>query len=285
MTSFQERFCPAKINLFLEVLGKREDGTHEIATIMVPLDVGDRLLVRKSRSLRLEVVPPHAAPVRGNTVLRAFEALRSRTKLRGGAHFVLRKKIPPGSGLGAGSSDAAAALLALHALYDLRVPPEILRLAAQDVGSDVPFFLQNGPALVTGRGERVLPLPARSALHFAILLPRLPLETRAVYGFLASRSLPRPPADVSAFLRIWTRPGVAALIPRLYNALEPAASALAPALPRLRSAVHALGMPCRMSGSGSSHFVLFPSRNEAERRARVLRRSLGIRTRAASSLA
>ena len=227
------RFCPAKINLFLEVQGKRSDGYHEIVTVMVPIDFGDTLTVRRSRGLRLRV--EGAAPIRDNLVLRAYDAL----DLRRGADFVLQKRVPIGSGLGGGSSDAAAALLALNKLYDLRLSREELHLAAAKVGSDVPFFLYGQPALCTGRGEVVTPLPPRT-MHFELRLPPFGISTAAVY----SRVSPSPVRSVHDFFRTW----------KPFNRLEEPALRVCPDLKEW------LRPPWRMSGSGSTLYRVCPRR-------------------------
>src|SRR6185295_11390869 len=143
--------CPAKLNLFLEVLGRRPDGYHELSTVMAPVGIYDTLTVREARRFTLEVDGP---PLPGtNTVEKAFRAVQKRRKIPG-ARVTLVKGIPAGSGTGGGSSDAAGMIEALDALYDLGLDRHEV---AAEIGSDVNFFLERGPALCTGRGEKVAP--------------------------------------------------------------------------------------------------------------------------------
>ncbi|MBV8086725.1 MAG: 4-(cytidine 5'-diphospho)-2-C-methyl-D-erythritol kinase, partial [Chloroflexi bacterium] len=170
----------AKVNLSLEVLGRREDGYHELVSVFQTVSLYDELSLEASDSLTLAC---DVASLAGddNLVLRAARLLG-----RGG-RFHLRKGIPMAGGMGGGSSDAALALRLLDALYGLRLPPQGLRDAAAALGSDVPFFLTGGTALVQGRGERVTPLPDLPMHWLAVLNPGVPLSTPTVFRGL------RPP--------------------------------------------------------------------------------------------
>src|SRR6185436_5917586 len=139
--------CPAKLNLFLEVLRRRPDGYHELSTVMVPISLFDTLTVREAKKFSLEVDGP---PLPGtNTVEKAYRAVAKRRKIPG-VRATLAKGIPAGSGMGGGSSDAAAMIEALDRLFDLGLDRHEV---AAEIGSDVNFFLERGPALCTGRGE------------------------------------------------------------------------------------------------------------------------------------
>ena len=163
---------PAKLNLFFEVLGKRSDGYHEIETLMCPIGWYDTLCFRETSSedLELECQWGSAAGCRGsrrvlkkcrataeNLVLRAVDLVRRRTGTKQGARLRLIKRIPTAAGLGGGSSDAAAALAAANLGWKLGLSlPELAAMAAE-LGSDVPFFLNRGPAVCRGRGEQIEP--------------------------------------------------------------------------------------------------------------------------------
>jgi 4-diphosphocytidyl-2-C-methyl-D-erythritol kinase len=165
--------APAKINWTLEVLGKRDDGYHEVRTILQTIDVADLIDFAQASELILSVRGPRAAatPVEGNLLLRAAEALRRRAGGSEGAEMALWKLIPVAAGLGGGSSDAAAVLRGLRQLWKLSISDEELAAIAAELGSDVPFFLRGGTALASSRGERIQPLPDMRAQYLIILEP------------------------------------------------------------------------------------------------------------------
>ncbi len=258
-------FCPSKINLFLEVLGRRPDGYHELATVMTPVDLGDMLEVREARRFSLEV---EGAVLPGfNTVEKAWRAVRRRRRIPG-VRARLVKRTPAGSGLGGGSSDAAAMIAALDRLFDLGLDRAEV---GAEIGSDVNFFLQGGPALCTGRGERVHPLrPARS-LHLVLAWPGFSLSTPAVYRALRRHLTPRT-ENVTDFLNIYDRGALGHLGGALFNRLEPAAFDLHPELgTALRRLSRLPFAGARMTGSGSALYGLCASANEARQLARRVR--------------
>jgi predicted amidohydrolase len=151
----------AKINIVLEIVGKRLDGYHELATVLQAIGLADELECRPTADLTLDAPPlPDAAP---NLVLRAAEALQEATGCRAGAALTLRKGIPVASGLGGGSADAAAALVLLNRAWNLYLEPAELRRLAAHVGSHVPYFLFGGAVLATGRGGVLDPLREAAA--------------------------------------------------------------------------------------------------------------------------
>ena len=168
----------AKINLDLEVIKRRDDGYHELRSTMQTIDLHDLLLIAKADATEL-TVSGLTLGNNDNSVLQAHQALERASRRNLPASFHLHKRIPPGSGMGGASADAAAALRGLQTLFGLDV--DIARVA-QDVGSDVPFFLHGGRALVEGRGERVTPVPAPDPMWFAIAWPGIELSTRDVYA-------------------------------------------------------------------------------------------------------
>lgn len=272
------RLCPAKLNLFLEILGRRSDGYHDLATVMVPLDFGDLLDVREARRFSLEVDGPPLP--RDNTLARAYRAVARRRKIPG-VRVRLAKRIPAGSGLGGGSSDAAALLRALDRLFDLDLD---LREAGAEVGSDVNFFLQDGAALCTGRGEAVAPLTPQRPLHAVVVWTGAPLSTPEVYR--ASREyLTRRPRNVIEFLNLYARGNRRQLGLALYNRLESAAVELHPGLNTALRYLRRLPFAgTRMTGSGSALYGLCASRREAERLARRVRDERNVFAVAASTL-
>src|SRR3989454_549926 len=158
----------AKINLALEVLGKRDDGYHEVATVMQAVDLSDRLVIEDAEGLELRVSAPDLPSDGRNLVVRAAHALREATAVSRGARITLDKRIPVAAGLGGGSADAAAALVGLSRLWGLRWPAARLAELAVTLGTDVPFFLRGGAALGTGRGERIEPVAGTALAVFGV---------------------------------------------------------------------------------------------------------------------
>jgi 4-diphosphocytidyl-2-C-methyl-D-erythritol kinase len=156
--------APAKINLTLEVLGKRPDGYHEIKSLMQTIGLFDVLHFETAESLTLDC-SDRSLQSKDNLVFRAAELLRKTAVYRGGTAIHLEKHIPVSAGLGGGSSDAAAALLGLNRLWKCKLGREQLAELAAQIGSDVPFFIYGGAALVEGRGEKITPLKARLKLE------------------------------------------------------------------------------------------------------------------------
>ena len=176
----------AKINLTLEVLGRRNDGYHEVRTILQTIDLADRLEVLPFHALQVELWMK--APLNGeaNLVWRAATALAERGNTEPQARIYIHKRIPVGMGLGGGSSDAAAALQALNQLWDLKLSTGELAQVAARVGSDVAFFLWGGTALAEGRGERITPLPPVPPLAATLVWSgvTVPQKTARMYSRL-----------------------------------------------------------------------------------------------------
>jgi 4-diphosphocytidyl-2-C-methyl-D-erythritol kinase len=178
--------APAKINLVLEVLGKREDGYHEICSIMQTVSLCDSLSFELADEIWFQCSEP-SLQNRDNLVIRAAEMLQKVCGCKKGARITLEKRIPHSAGLGGGSSDAAITLLALNELWSLELPNSQLVQLAAILGSDVPFFSHRGTALVEGRGEKVTPVSQSQPNWFVLLVPQLPLpqqKTQELYSRL-----------------------------------------------------------------------------------------------------
>ena len=201
---------PAKLNLFFEVLAKRTDGYHEIETLMCPINLYDTLYFKEDPSGELALRCQWATMVGGpesagfdsvpsgpeNLAMRAVDLLRRRAGCDLGASLRLVKRIPAAAGLGGGSSDAAAALVAANLGWKLGLSAADLAAAAAQLGSDVPFFLSGGPAVCRGRGERTEPVGELGALDFVVARPPAGLATAAVYGACRPAERPRPLAPL-----------------------------------------------------------------------------------------
>jgi 4-diphosphocytidyl-2-C-methyl-D-erythritol kinase len=191
--------APGKINRTLEVLGRREDGYHEIRSVMQTIDLCDEVWVEPADELRLEVTGNHEASEE-DLALKAARLLAERAGRPLPALIRIEKRIPVAAGLGGGSSDAAAVLRCLDRLYQLGLSRKELAGIAADIGSDVPFFVFGGTALVEGRGERVTPLPDLPAMWMVALAPpiSIPEKTKRMYESLRAEDF----SDGSFTLRL-----------------------------------------------------------------------------------
>jgi 4-diphosphocytidyl-2-C-methyl-D-erythritol kinase len=293
------RVAPAKVNLTLAILGRRPDGFHALHSVMVALGFGDRLSVgalppgpEKAVRDSLHVAGLDVGPPESNLVLRAVALAREAARpVWPGAPAVppplairLEKRIPIAGGLAGGSSDAAAALDAAVEAWAADVPPETRRHIAARLGSDVPFFLAGGIALVEGRGETVTPLPDVRPGTPAVLLvtPPFGVSTADVFAVfaggvaggdrgavaLSSRHLADELATgtLSAGL-LADRAGIMATA----NDLVPATAVVAPEVPRLRRALsRLLGRRVGQSGSGPTVWALYPSLDDARAAAAIV---------------
>ncbi len=274
--------APAKVNVTLVIRGRRPDGYHEIDTIMLPVTLSDRLRVRRTAPGRLSLTirggPAGLTTGEGNTILRAARALRPGPDAPG-AIMTLEKRIPVGAGLGGGSSDAAAALVALSGFWRCRMTASRMRQLAAGIGSDVPFFLGRGAARARGRGERLTSVACPKPFHLVLVYPGFESSTRGVYAALRRFRpwLRRRSVRMGRALRALASGDPEKLAGVLINDLEAPAQAMSPRLVALRAALERL--PFRgvgMSGSGSCYFGICRSASEARSLAgRVRRRRLG----------
>jgi 4-diphosphocytidyl-2-C-methyl-D-erythritol kinase len=261
--------APCKLNLFLEVLGRRADGYHEIATVMHPVGLFDRLVFRPSREVCVRGDLESLGEA--NLVVRAIRAVQRFARTRRGLRVRLTKRIPLGAGLGGGSADAAAAILAMDLLHRLGLSPRDRQSIAAGVGSDVPFFLSGRTALCTGRGEAVAPIKVASKLHFVLLYPGFETSTGLVYRSL-SPGLTRCPKDVKPLLGLLAAGDLRGIGKALFNRLEETAFRRYPVLRSLKRAMKRLGFRgVLMSGSGSTLYGLCASRSRGQALARRLR--------------
>lgn len=244
----------AKVNLSLDVLGVRPDGYHDIRSVVQTVSLADELTFGPDR--RLVVDSPISPPER-DLVWRAARLLQHSAKVEQGAHIRVRKVIPVGAGLGGGSADAAATLIGLNELWGLgRGQQELMEIGAS-LGSDVPFMIRGGTALLEGRGERVTPLSGFPTAFFVLLWPHFSLSTDQVYrqvtpgpGGRSSELLAQLPTGK------WHPTG---------NDLAQAALAVAPDLGRwMAELTGRLGREPQLTGSGSAMFWLADSQQDAE---------------------
>jgi 4-diphosphocytidyl-2-C-methyl-D-erythritol kinase len=278
---------PAKINLFLAVTGRRDDGYHDLVSVVAPLDFGDVLVAesgvpipetgdrkpesgdRKTdtgRRFNLECDNPDVPVDDTNLILRAAKAFAVATGWNEPVTFRLAKRIPVGAGMGGGSSNATAALLALNQLSGAGLGRAELTTLAAGVGSDCPLFLEGGPVIMRGRGERVESLPGTAARRLcgrAVLVfkPSLGVSTAWAYERMAADA-PRsylPAHEAERRIASWAE-GTADARELLFNNLEPVVFRKFLALPVLIDCLRRqFGLEPGMSGSGSACFAFLPS--------------------------
>ena len=242
----------AKINLDLRVLYKRPDGFHELRTVFQTISLSDRIVVEYEPAGKSRVLITGNVDIPDNLILSAADAVMRATRAKGTIRFDLNKRIPMGGGLGGGSSNAAAVLLALPVLLGTSIAPAKLHEIASELGSDVPFFLYGGTALGLGRGTEIFPLADAPTARGLVCAPGIHVSTPDAY-----RELDRPIGGVAppAFFDPsgWAAHGV--------NDFEAAVYGRHPELKRIASRLKRAGATTvRMSGSGSSIFSVFSDR-------------------------
>jgi len=267
-------WAPAKVNLFLEVLARRPDGYHEIATLMIAVRLFDTLEFKEEFHPQVQLLCDHPDLSTGpdNLVSRAAELVRSRYAPGRGATILLRKRIPMAAGLAGGSTDAAATLFGLNRLWGLGLDPGRLAELGAQLGSDVPFFFSLPAAWCTGRGEKIEPVRPKRPLDLVLVCPRAGLSTAAVYRNVA---VPAVPISGNAVRSAMENGDAEAIGRLLHNRLQEPAERLCPEVANLRGRLAALAPAGQlMSGSGSSLFAVCRNAGEALRVARDLGRAL-----------
>ncbi len=258
-------WAPAKVNLYLRVVGKRPDGYHELATHMLPLPVYDTILARLAPTLSLQCDDPTLPVDSTNLVMKAALLISQRHAPDSGAEIALRKRIPHQAGMGGGSSDAAATLVCLNHLWNLGLGKNELASMALELGSDVPFFLGKGPAWCTGRGEDLTHLATPEAgLHLVVVKPSEGLSTKEIFARFKAKPMGaawRADADAETGSDFNFKQAIAqsaqAVADTLRNDLEGPAVQLLPALAHIRAELMAAGAQAVvMTGSGSAMVAL-----------------------------
>jgi 4-diphosphocytidyl-2-C-methyl-D-erythritol kinase len=291
--------APAKLNLFLDVLGRQDEGYHELETLMVPLRFWDSLSFTPTRAIgsgqpgkisfdvayahnwanatnRLAQIPIGSE----NLVVRALERLRECTGCELGARVQLLKRIPAAAGMGGGSSDAAAALHLGNHSWKLGLSQAQLVTIAAELGSDVPFFLSSGTAICRGRGERIERIPSTLPLNVVIVKPADGLTTTDVYhawddqntAVEETANVDRDPRRLNELVAALQRGDVSALGRAMTNQLQVAAVSLYPAIERIHAAFARLDfVGHQLTGSGTAYFGVCRHAQHARRLATILR--------------
>jgi len=242
--------APAKLNLFLHVIGRRPDGYHELQTAFQLIDLADelRFRVRDDPGIR-RTAGPELVPPGEDLAVRAAQRLQQAAGIRRGADIALTKRIPVGGGLGGGSSDAATTLVALNELWGLGWSPERLGTLALELGADVPVFVRGHSAWAGGVGEQLEPLPLPER-YYAVVFPGVAVSTAAVFQAPElTRNTPR--TTIRAFLEAGGRNDCAPVVARRYPAVAEALAWLS------------RGGEARLTGTGSCVFAAFADRSSA----------------------
>lgn len=258
-----ERQSPCKVNLLLNILGRRADGFHDLETLMHPVGVSDHLrLARAGRGVALTCNVPSLPVDARNLVHRAATGFLELAGIRDGVRIHLEKRIPLAAGLGGGSGNAAVALLGLNDLFGRPLDTQRLHTLAASLGSDVPFFLQARPALAFGRGERIEPLdffPALRGAAFVLIHPGFGISTAWAYQQLARfpNALNGRPGRAMELAARLQGADLTAVSLGLYNSLEAPALEKYPILGILQQFLRECGaVAALMSGSGSTTFAI-----------------------------
>ena len=264
-----EALAYAKINLSLEVTGKRDDGYHEIKTVLHTIDLADRLAFRPAEQTSLECDQPSLEDEH-NLVLRTCQLIQEYTGHQGGAAIRLQKNIPVAAGLGGGSSDAASVLAGLSRLWELGLSDPELEEIAAELGSDVPFFIRGGTALAQGRGEALTALPSLESLGLLLVCPRESIldKTRAMYQRISRSHY----TDGGITQRVVDNlVGGTLEVDGLHNVFETVALETFPGLRDVFQQVgQATGQRPRLSGAGPALFCLPAGEQHLADAARVL---------------
>lgn len=257
--------APAKLNLTLEVVGKRDDGYHEIRSVVQTIGLCDRLLFQASQQTEYSSNMPEWVPQQ-SLVPRAVDLVREATGCNLGVEIQVEKYIPLMSGLGGDSSDAAAVLRGLNGLWELNLSQEKLRELASRLGSDVALFLYGGTVMIEGRGEKVTPLPSLPKMWVVLVLPEVPREpgkTGRAYANLQEAEY--TDGRTTERLVETLKTGKDFAPSRLFNTFERSAYAGSSELVACRERMLAAGADnVHLAGSGPALFTLIKKRTEAE---------------------
>ena len=261
--------APAKINWFLGVAGKRDDGYHNIVSLMQCISLYDILTFDHADSIN--ITSDLDIPVRDNIVHKAASLLKEYTSCRKGADILLKKNVPVSAGLGGGSSDAACTLLGLNRLWGLGLDRKRLSSIASEIGSDVPFFLNGPAALVEGKGEKTRRVKINSSVVLLLVKPAVSVSTAWAYADfdkMKSDKLTKNVVDIKLFCRALMRKDFSSLGNMHFNDLEEVVTGKYPVVTEIKLRLKEEGaFFSAMSGSGPSVFGVYGSRETAEKAA------------------
>lgn len=256
--------APAKVNLFLDIKGKRDDGYHEIVTVMHLIDWKDTIRISlRDEGITVRCSDPTVPQGEENLAYKAASIFLEECGLKRGVDIYIEKRIPHGAGLGGGSSDAAYVLKGLNELFGCNVPLSVLALWASRIGSDVPFFIFEKTSLATGRGEIINPLKNENLLYLLLVKPAFFVSTREAYGKFKKEEVEEIP-NLKAFLAAWENCDIISIAENMINVLETPVIRLYPEIEKIKLDLRAAGaLNAVMSGSGSAVFGIFAGEKDA----------------------
>jgi len=258
--------APAKINLSLDVLGKRDDGFHDVEMVMTTIDLSDRIELRSldKDEIRVSLESRYVPNDERNLAYKAAQLIKQRYNITYGIHIKMDKKIPVSAGLGGGSSDAAAVLRGLNRLWSLNIAPEELARIGLSIGSDVPFCVMNETALVKGRGEIVERLPRPPSCWVVLAKPNIGISTKMVFRNLLVENLSHP--NTAAIIEGLETRDFSKICNHMENALEEVTFQLSPEIQVIKDKMLQAGATSViMSGSGPTVYSLVMQENRAQR--------------------
>ena len=261
--------APAKINLSLLIAGKRPDGFHEIETVMAKIDWYDEILIQPGQNPGIELIctgPCWAPKGRENLVYRAAELVLNKSGLTDDIEITLVKNIPAGSGLGSGSSDAAATLIGLNKYLDAKLPSQWLAEAASQLGSDVSFFLDGPVAFCTGKGEKIKKIKEIFNFLVLLVLPGVSVSTKKVYDNYKHDQIlyEKLSSQINGYIE---KNRIDLVAKMCANMLEKCCFGLTESIAEMKTNIVSCGIgPCCLSGSGSTMFCLIESGDEEKAR-------------------
>ena len=264
-------FAPAKINLYLHLTAKRDDNYHLIESLIVFANYGDKITVTPAEKFRLQIngqFAPYIKPNNDNLVIKAAMLLAKASGIKATGNITLTKNLPIASGIGGGSADAAAALLALRKLWDIPISNEDMSNLAIKLGADVPICLQGTASIVTGVGEKISPAPILPKFWLVLVNPNLLVSTAEVFAAYQDKfSIPQPintqPKNLEELISLLSNRG---------NDLTGASISIAPVIKEIIEALEATQntVLSRLSGSGATCFAIFKTKFDAEAAAKKL---------------
>ncbi|MDD3853581.1 MAG: 4-(cytidine 5'-diphospho)-2-C-methyl-D-erythritol kinase [Syntrophomonadaceae bacterium] len=266
--------APAKVNLTLDIKGKRPDGYHELETVMHQINLVDIITIEKQEA-GIEVVTSSDLVIDDETNLayRAAALILEKSHCRAGVKIIIQKNIPVGAGLAGGSTDAAAVLKGIRQLFDLRLDDRALHEMGLALGSDVPFCLRGGTALATGRGEVLGRLPDNLHLNMVIVKPPYQVSTAEVYKAFRPEQVKRFP-DTDAFIESWYNCDMIGICDYMENVLESVTEEQYAEIKTLKNQLVQLGaLKAVMSGSGPSVLAIFDQLDSAVRAFEIMKKT------------
>ncbi len=257
----------AKINLGLDVTGKREDGYHKVRMVMQSVNIFDRITIKivKTPGIRVSTNLPYLPVNENNLVYKAANLLMEEFPCENGIYIMLEKHIPVAAGLAGGSSDAAGVLYGLNKLLKLRLTEEELMLRGEKIGADVPFCIKRGTALAEGIGEKITPLPNLPKCYLVVAKPGINVSTKFVYENLKLENIENHP-DIDGIIESLKKGNITEIAGRMENVLETVTVKHYPIIEDIKNLMKEKGaVNAIMSGSGPTVFGIFLQENTAKK--------------------